>query len=49
MGLIKHTLFTCSPKVINLLYKGLVHPKLEVGMALVSPYFKKDTKVLEDM
>ena len=37
-GLIQHTLSTCPPNVISLLYKGLVHPKLEFGM---SQYFKK--------
>ena len=44
MGLIKCTISTCSLKVISLLYKELVHPKLEVGMSLASPYFKKDIK-----
>ena len=39
LGLIKCTISTCSSKVISLLYKGLVHPKLEVGMSLASPYF----------
>jgi hypothetical protein len=49
LGLIKHTISTCSSKVISLLYKGLVHPKLEVGMSLASSYLKKDIKVLKDV
>ena len=38
MELIKHTLSTRFPKVVNLLYKGLVQSKLEIGMSLASPY-----------
>jgi hypothetical protein len=49
LGLIKHIISSRSPKVISLLYKRLVHPKLEVGMFLASPYFKKDIKFLEDV
>ena len=29
------------------LYKALVRPRLEVGMSLASPYFKKDKEILE--
>ena len=49
MGLIKRTLSTRSLKVISLLYNGLVFPKLEAGMYLVTSCFKKDIKVLEDV
>ena len=49
MGQIKFSLSMHSPKVTSLLYKGLVHPKLEVATSIASPYFKKDIKVLEDV
>jgi hypothetical protein len=29
------------------LYKALVRPRLEIGMSLASPYFKKDREILE--
>jgi hypothetical protein len=29
------------------LYKALVRPRLESGMSLTSPYFKKDKEILE--
>jgi len=31
------------------LYKALVRPRLEVGMSLAAPFFKKDRKLLEDV
>ena len=37
-----------SPKIISLLFKRLVHPKVEVRISLASPYFQKDITVLED-
>jgi len=48
MGLIRRTLSICSPKVIKLLYRGLVGPKLEGGLSL-APHFKKGIKVLKDV
>ena len=49
LGLIKRTISSCSPKILSLLYKGLVQPRLETGMVLASPFFKKDAKLLEDV
>ena len=41
IGLIKSTLSSHSAKIIRFLHKQLVHPKLEAGMSLASPYFKR--------
>ena len=49
LGLIKRTISSRSPKILSLLYKGLVWPRLETGMVLASPFFKKDAKILEDV
>ena len=49
LGLIKRTISSQSPKILSLLYKGLVWPRLETGMVLASPFFKKDAKILEDV
>ena len=46
--LIKRTISSCLPKILSLLYKGLVWPRLETGMIHASPFFKKDVKILED-
>ena len=49
LGLIKRTISSRSPKILSFLYKGLVRPRLETGMVLASPFFKKDVKILEDV
>ncbi|XP_065565873.1 uncharacterized protein LOC136030760 [Artemia franciscana] len=41
LGLIKRTISSCSSKLLNLLFKGLVWPRLETGMVLAFPFFKK--------
>jgi len=42
LGLIKRTISSCSPKILNLLYKGIVQSRLETCMVHASPLFKKD-------
>ena len=42
-------LFSYSRTILSHLYKGLVWPRLETGMVLASPFFKKDVKILEDV
>ena len=49
LGLIKRTISSHSPKILSLSYKRLVWPRLETGMVLESPFFKKDVKILEDV
>ena len=34
---------------MGLLHKGLVWPRLQTGMVLASPFFKKDVKIFEDV
>ncbi|XP_065561312.1 uncharacterized protein LOC136027777 [Artemia franciscana] len=41
LGLIKRTISSHSPKILSLLYKGLVQPRLETGMVLAFPIFQE--------
>ena len=41
LGAIKRTISRRSPVVMTTIYKALVWPKLEVGMTLASPFYKK--------
>ena len=43
LGTTKRTISSRSPRVMTTLYKALVQPKLEVGMTLASPFYKKKT------
>ena len=49
LGIIKRTISSRHPRVLMKLYKVLVRPRLEVGMSLAAPFFKKDRKLLEDV
>ena len=49
LSIIKRTISSRHPRVLMKLYKVLVHPRLEVGMSLAAPFFKKDRKLLEDV
>ena len=49
LGIIKRTISSRHPRVLMKLYKALVRPRLEVGMSLAVPFFKKDKKLLEDV
>ena len=49
LGIIKRTISSQHPRVLMKLYKVLVRPRLEVGMSLAAPFFKKDRKLLEDV
>ena len=49
LGIIKRTISSRHPRVFMKLYKALVCPRLEVGMSLAAPFFKKDKKLLEDV
>ena len=49
LGLTKRTMSSHSPKILSLLYKDLFSLRLETGMVLASPFFKKDAKILEDV
>ena len=47
LGTIKRTISSHSPGVMITLYKALVQPKLEVGITLASPFYKKDKFILK--
>ena len=49
LRIIKRTISSQHPRVLMKLYKALVHPRLEVGMSLAAPFYKKDKKLLEDV
>ena len=47
LGTTKGTISSHSPGVMTTLYKALVQPKLEIGMTLASPFYKKENFILE--
>ena len=48
LGIIKRTISSQHPRALMKLHKVLVHPRLNVGISLAAPFFKKDKKLLED-
>ena len=49
LGIIKHSITSRSRHVITKLYKGLLRLRLEVGIILATPQFKKDKVALEQI
>ena len=47
LGLIKHSVTSCQPRVIKKLYTALVCPHLEFGMLVANLHLKCDMGILE--